>query len=724
VSDTTSARADSSSAADVAQAICALLPAAVLAWPFEGSLLANDLAPRTTGFGLAALLSLPGAVLFLVRRSPPVLHGLWLLLVPLLAAAAGLAFGDVTDGFEASRALIAWVVVVVALLAGARSDLPTLARGAALLAIAYALHAALDETHSGALGNSGAAAQAAALGAGAGSVLLLRDRVAWRVVGLVALGASLAHAFLAPVLTASVAMAVTLVVLALATRGLQRVSAGALATVVVVLALFAGDALRGMPARGADVAAHAEREARPAAGLGVRLGILRGSAAMFGAHPLTGVGPGQFAATFPPFRDAREIEASTHGRLLATESEVEHAHDDWIQPALEGGVVVGLAWIAFLIVVARRAWLALRGPDVGRAALGAGSIALLVHALAHAPITSNAASATLFAAAAGALLVRRDEASPARARRFVAIAAVLLLVALAPRAWSLAKHGLALQDLARVEGDPARAESTIARAAAAAPDSVVVRTLEARLAEVHGEPPTLLVDRWHSVLALRPHRIEALVQMAIASARAGDPTIARTSLEHALVLDPRNPAALQNLATLDLYAGHLASGLSRLDEIPAVRAPDAAWLRGMAARLALRGLDAESEALSQRALSENVPQSPEERYALARELRAQGSEEQADGWEARAHRAWATQHAESGRWSEAVRSLRQDLRLCSERPTATPVRVRLALAAALLGAGREDEAREQVQDLEIDPLDVAALPAWARERLGSAGLLR
>ena len=42
------------------------------------------------------------------------------------------------------------------------------------------------------------------------------------------------------------------------------------------------------------------------------------------SHALLGAGPGQFAAAFPPYRSAREIEISTHGRTLTgQETEVE-----------------------------------------------------------------------------------------------------------------------------------------------------------------------------------------------------------------------------------------------------------------------------------------------------------------------------------------------------------------------------------------------------------------
>jgi Flp pilus assembly protein TadD len=63
-----------------------------------------------------------------------------------------------------------------------------------------------------------------------------------------------------------------------------------------------------------------------------------------------------------------------------------------------------------------------------------------------------------------------------------------------------------------------------------------------------------------------------------------------------------------------------------------------------------------------------------------------------------------------------VRSVRQELRLAAERPERTPVRVRLALSAALARAGRGAEARTEHDAL--DPFEAARhagrVPAWAR----------
>ncbi len=710
-------------AVSVLQAALALLPALVLVWPVGGPL-EHDFAPRATGIGLAALLALPGVALFIVRRVAPSVRGSLLLAVPLLATALWLAFGAVTDPFEASRATLGWVLVLATFLIGAAADPRTLARGAALVGLAAAC-SGIAAPHAGALGNVGATSEAATLGAAAGLVLLLRDRLPWRVLGAAALAAFLWHAARAPVLAGAISLGVAAAIVAWTQRGTARVVAVGivLASIVAIAAPFASSP--GAQRAASDAMTSAAVDASPAGGGGVRVAILGASARLFAAHPLAGVGPGQFPAQFPPFRDPAEIERSTHGRLQAAETEVEHAHDDWIQPALELGLVPGIAWLAFLVLVVGAAWRALRSGDVHSAALGAGAIALLVHALARAPISSNAASAVLFAAAAGALLARPDAGAPTIARRFAVLAPLIVLALLSPSAWKLVRHGFALQALVDAgDDDPAGRERAIERAVECAPDSVLARSLEARLAEAHDESPAYIAEHWANVLALRPHRVEALVQFATANARGGDLDTARLALADALALDPGNPPALQNLATIELQAGELESGLARLDRIPAARAPDAEWLRVLAGRLALRGLDAESAALTARTDPSRDALSPDERYALARVLRAAGKSDQADGWEARAHRSWADQHAAAQHWTEAVRSLRQDLRLCLERPGTNPARVRLALAAALHAAGRDEDAREQIATIGAPPgsRDLAVLPDWTRAPLRALGV--
>ena len=92
-----------------------------------------------------------------------------------------------------------------------------------------------------------------------------------------------------------------------------------------------------------------------------------------------------------------------------------------------------------------------------------------------------------------------------------------------------------------------------------------------------------------------------------------------------------------------------------------------------------------------------------------------------DGLESRAHRTWAREHMRAGRFADAVRSYRQDLRIARDYAVGGPLRVRLELAAALLAAGRESEARQEITGLEPSARDWAALPDLARERLRATG---
>ena len=79
--------------------------------------------------------------------------------------------------------------------------------------------------------------------------------------------------------------------------------------------------------------------------------------------PWLGHGPGQFARVYPIYRDPSELELSSHGHSEPTPIEVEHAHNDWLQPFVEWGLIAGLAWMALLLVAARRGLLLLKESD-------------------------------------------------------------------------------------------------------------------------------------------------------------------------------------------------------------------------------------------------------------------------------------------------------------------------------------------------------------------------
>jgi tetratricopeptide (TPR) repeat protein len=411
----------------------------------------------------------------------------------------------------------------------------------------------------------------------------------------------------------------------------------------------------------------------------VRARVWASSLELLAAHPLLGVGPGQFAARFPPYRDPREIELSTHGRALPVETEVEHPHEDWIAPSLDLGGIAGLVWIVFLLVVAANSLRALRPiaveSDPSRATLGAAATAALAYAVVHAPFTYEPAAASIAFVAFGAVLPRGRPFRPWP---------VLITFVAAPAALGLVTHGRSLALLARPgEQDVVVVAAAIERALNACPDSPLARTLRARLCEERGDDPKLVAEAWTHVLKVRPHRVEAIMQLAFAHLRTGEPERAREEYRRALALDRTHPGIVKNLRLLDLQEGRFESGREWLDE---------------------------------------ADPSPETCFARAKAERDGGDALLADLLEARAHLDWARQHADAGRFEDAVRSYRQSLRVTRDHVAGGARRVRLEFAAALAESGRESDARTEIADLGTRAGDREALPRWAAERLARLGV--
>lgn len=707
------------------QAALLFLPLFLLAWPYRGSILVHDVVPQATGIGFVALTLLPAAVLLLVRGAAPAVRGSVFLLLPILAAVTWISTDRLTDTFEASRTLMHWIVALVCLVIGA--SLPAngrrwLAFGAVLVSLALIGFALFDEERAftGALGNTGNISEAAVAGALVGLVLAIAASGMWRIVGAVAFGLFLVYTARVPVLAGSCACIVAIAALAASSlRARRRVSVlhcGAL--VLASIALIAPFAMRAIKHDPGTTPAASNAPAGPAGGVGVRLLVWRGSLAMLADNPIAGVGTGQFAACFPAYRLPEEIERTTYGRRIAEESEVEHPHNDWLAPWLEGGVVPGLAWTVFLALAVLAAFRALRATDVIDVALAAAALGLLANAFVRGPLLQNPVSSPLAFALFGALLVR-DEAGPKRwSRRLVVIGAVLLLASISFRAVAFVRHGFALQR-ATVPGveldDVGRA---VADALAVCPDSVIAASSAARISEGRGDGAPFVLDEWMKVLELRPQRIEALMQVGNRFS-ATDVARARASYQFVILLDPTNPGAMQNLGTLELNAGRVSAGLAWFDRLPAHRAPTRAWIEQLAARLALRGVDDAADALFARADPMRVNMTAEQCFAVAKESEARNADkETTDAWKARAQRRWGRENAAQGNFADAVRSYRQDLHLC-EIHVPVPRRVKLELAAALWRAGKLDEARLQAAGLVPTPEDLVALPDWARETLRS-----
>jgi tetratricopeptide (TPR) repeat protein len=547
----------------------------------------------------------------------------------------------------------------------------------------------------------------------------VRERGARRVLGGLALVLFLAHVAAAPVIAGSHTLLAALLVAAWRHPGRGRGALAGLA-LAALMAPFVG-----MAARGALHGTTPDFEGVPPAtatstgrahtlgGLGVRALVWRSTFALVADHPLAGCGPGQFQAAFPPYRDPREIELSRHGVCSELDTEVEHAHNDWLQGFAELGLVGGGLLALGLALAARAALSALREDE--RLPLAIAALALLVNAFVHAPFTGNPAAAALSFAVFGAV-----STAAAGTRRIAGTVHALPVLVAACFAFPLIGHGLAmstrLEALRRADElqqhgaaapsvDAAlRAEDeALRRALELAPDSAPARMLHARR--------TRAVADWDLALALRPHAVEAWEQSATELARSGQTTAARERYERALALSPTHPRIWRNVARLELTQGDAERGLAAVERLRVAGCLDPAWTAALGRELVLvLGLPQRGAPLvADRALAELVP---EELHA-----RAQADGPDADALECLAQLLWARQHAASGAFELALRSYRQARdRSRSQRGEPAPLYA-LELAAAEFRAGRLDEARAQSIGVRVDALTWDELPSWARAAL-------
>ena len=722
----------------------------------SGSFLRNDFAPQITGAGFAALATLPAAALLIVRRATPEVGALSFFLLPLMLTVGWISFGGLTDTLEASRVVLGACTGLVMLLGGASlraRGRHILACGSVSIAFALVSFALFDERNgfAGALGNTGTVAEAALAGALIGAGFCLHEKRAWRVLGAATLLAFIAYTVRVPVLAGALALATALLFAAIVRVKSGSVARLAFAAIALAAALFVlVPVARRKLASGAETPAasaaqstsNSERDPGNTGGIEVRARIWKGSLALVRDQPWLGIGPGQFAARFPPYRDPREIEISTLGRTLASETEVEHAHNDWLGPVLDAGAIFGLAWLVFLGAVAWSAAGHVRKGDATCAALGLAAIGVLCESFVNAGLTGNPTASCLAFAIFGVMLARESPARVPISRRFVPLGAAALLATSSPRAFAMVEHGRALAVLSRAADDSAlraaaatandahapkpeitagAAENAIEAAIEACPDSVLARTLHVRLAESQHRNPAILQAEWLRILALRPHRIEALMQLGLCAIANGEPSQAREHYERALELDRSHPGVLRNLASLELEDGEIEAGLGHLDALDAVHPPARDWLVQFAARLYLRGLDREAEAVLGRADPALITTNGEEAYARAKHYRQSGSNTLADAFECNARRIWAREQVESGHPHDAVRSYRQALRIARDYVEDGPPRLRLELAAAQLAEGKDDEARTELGALAPSSADWQALPPSARDRLRATG---
>ncbi|MFT7485707.1 MAG: O-antigen ligase, partial [Candidatus Paceibacteria bacterium] len=576
-----------------------LLPLILLGWPWP-SLIQGDFATTEhTALGLASLAILPLAIyLGWMRKSPS--PGSLLLFLALFVP---VNFGDASDKMEQERALLTFLCALFMLNGGAllaSEGRRWLAITLSLISIVLVSPALLEGAPGwgGVLGNSGELSAAALPGALTGFVLWVHSKPRWQWVGMIATGLSLLHATFAPVIATLVVFAI---VSGLTLVFSRRVDAVVRTKCFTLLACALGAlawtkwAPATSPATTSSAVASVDADAPTHfGGIEVRKRIWLSTAAMALDHPLVGVGPGQFAVEFPAYRDPEELALSTWNHKIEASTEVEHPHSDWILPWAEGGVLAGIAWWLFLLLVLRCAKQALGSRDVSTAALSAGALGGLFAAGVNAPLLYNpTASIAIFAvfgvviSSAPKLKVRRIHKSNKFGRYLVAVIALFHLLLL-PRAYGLVNHGQALARLAASKTDTERGEA-IEAAVACQEDSVVARTLEARLFEQRDGDLEAALASWERVLQLRPLRFEALMQRGVLLARTERLELAQASFDAATALDSTHPVLIRNRARLAAERGDSAAVFTELERLAELDAFDANWLLAVACKQVLQG---------------------------------------------------------------------------------------------------------------------------------------
>jgi hypothetical protein len=118
--------------------------------------------------------------------------------------------------------------------------------------------------------------------------------------------------------------------------------------------------------------------------------IFQSAAAMIVTHPLRGFGLGTFSTVYPEF--AR----------FDSGAEVEHAHNDWLEWAADGGLPFAALWALLAALITR--------PAI-RSVWGLGVLAIFLHALVDYPFARFGVAAWEFLLI-GALLAQSREVSP------------------------------------------------------------------------------------------------------------------------------------------------------------------------------------------------------------------------------------------------------------------------------------------------------------------------
>lgn len=326
--------------------------------------------------------------------------------------------------------------------------------------------------------------------------------------------------------------------------------------------------------------------------IGVRLRVeyWLAAARMFADEPLTGVGIGRY---IDHYRLTRSVEGAN---LVDLESTSDSAHNVPLHLFAEGGVLVGAAYLAVVVLVAvalvvglrrtsgrERLWLGAVGAawvgytlqsiisiDVASLAVlgwvlagyvvGAATSAVFRVDLARASVVVRGSVVTAVALLAvvsvvGAALFivpsyRADVASAGaiveRQRTPDGRTATSRAVELAP--WQPGYHSQLAGALLE-EGEVERASGTLERGLERVPDAFSLVVTSARIATASNDR-ALAEERYERAIELEPNHVDLLVEAAEYVVRGSQVDLARTWLDRALEIDPDNEEAQRLRAPL------------------------------------------------------------------------------------------------------------------------------------------------------------------------------
>lgn len=708
---------------DALQGWLTLLPALALAVPV--GLLHGVPTTVSTGIGWTLLLALPAALSLAARRKPVGFAGSTLLLGVL--AWASYRGTEAGDPFEARRAILALSVGFALSLSAASLQAAgrrVLVRGFTIVAALHLIGAAMGPEAG--VGNSGHLTHALLPGLVAAAAMApdLRQPVAL----VLALGAALFFG-LTPVLTGVAALAVT----GLAAFAVRRTLTATWLLGAAAIAVLAFLATSGAPAESAEEGAPVAAQEH-LGGVEFRTRTWSASAALFADAPLLGAGPGQFAREFPPHRDPVERKLSNQGGAQPTPVEVEHPHNDLLQGWLEFGAVGGVPWTLLLGLVLWHAWRRARDEDPIERALGLAAIAALASALVHSPLLQCPTGPAVLFPLIGAVLMRENAGRGASIARWLPVLAAVLLMLRADGAWRFVQHGNALAKIGseerfkagQVEGlDAKKIAPHIGDALVACDDSVIALEKRAELLDALGDAEER-ARTLNRLIDARPHHFAALLNRAVLHARAGDLNEAKALFVRARALAPGDARVLRNLAFVSAESYDPDLCLSCVQDLIDAGL-EGVWVNQFAARVLLAGNLELGRELVARVAPEVDLTSAELAYAEYKRKEGSSGDEKllADAALATANLLWARSHVEQKSYETAVRMYRQAVQISRETDglPGGDALLRLEFAAAYQLAGRDEDAREEVEAANATPRHWARMPDWAGKALFEAGLM-